>query len=167
MNKLLILLIASALLFSCSETQLEFTHTITSTEGVSNAEVSYISEAFVNDNSEDENIKNDETPVVSQPLTKGDLVVKRVDTGKYIISVSGEKGRTNFTEIPDKYINMDADIEVTRNVFHDYFPEEWEPMKDAEFTSIYIKSKSDKQVFYMKAVSTGTSKEIGMYSEDY
>ncbi len=160
MKKLFISSILAVLLFSCGEPQQEFTHSIIATDGITNAELTYIKTDIANSPDLGKSI-------VNQAITQGDFVVQRVEDGNYIITVTDQNGSTIFTEVPAKYINLDATLEVTRNIFQDYFPEEWEAMKGSNFTSIYFKSKLDNQVFYLKTVFTGTDKEIGMHSEDF
>ena len=147
-------------LFSCSEPQQEFTHSITATDGLNAAEIAY----FQTKSSEPVELG---ASILTEAIVKGDVNVQRVADGNYIITITDQGGTTTFTEVPAKYINLDATLEVTRNIFQDYFPEEWEAMKGSNFTSIYFKSKQDNQVFYLKTVFTGTDKEIGMHSEDF
>ena len=135
------------LLFSACSKQENFVHSIKSTEGIQNAELNYAGNS-------------------PQTLKDRDIQLKRTET-EVDISVKDDKGTSIFKDIPAKYINIDANVEITRNVFHDYFHEEWKAMKDVPFTSIYIKSKKDNQVFFMKTVYTGTDKEIGKYSESF
>ena len=149
MKKLFISSILAVLLFSCGEPQQEFTHSIIATDGITNAELTYIKTDIANSPDLGKSI-------VNQAITQGDFVVQRVEDGNYIITVTDQNGSTIFTEVPAKYINLDATLEVTRNIFQDYFPEEWEAMKGSNFTSIYLKT-----------VFTGTDKEIGMHSEDF
>ena len=137
---------------SCSNEQATYTQTITSTAGIKNAEISY---------------SQNDSIIYSGELSASTITYNRVADQNVIVSITDEGGTTTFTEIPSKYINLDAEVEVTRNVFHDYFPKEWEPMKGKPFSTVYIKSKQDNQVFYMKCVMTNTDKEIGKYSEDF
>ncbi len=141
----------SILLFiGCSQKE-NFTHTITSTEGINDADIAYVQ-------ADGKNIVHD--------LDTGDILVKRID-GMIQVAVKDGGSTTIFNDVPAKYINLDATVEVTRNVFQDYFPEEWEPMRGKRFTTLYIKSNMDNQVFYMKVVRTGTDVEIAKHSEDF
>lgn len=156
MKKLFYLSLLSLLFYACSEPQQEFTHTTVSTDGLLNAEIAYVKADTI-----------EEQSILSQELAKGDVVLQRVADGLYTITINDKNGTTTFMEIPSKYINLDATLEVTRNIFQDYFPEEWEVMKGSNYTAIYFKSKADNQVFYLKTVFTGSDKEIGMHSEDF
>lgn len=136
----------------CAQEQDSYTQTITSTEGLTNAELSY---------------RLGDSTLVSTELASGDISYAHIDAKQVAVEVSDASGTTTFTDVPSKYANLDAIVEVTRNVFQDYFPEEWAAMKGQPFTTIYIKSKKDNQVFYMKCVFTNTDKEIRKYSEDF
>ena len=92
--------------------------------------------------------------------------MKRV-TGLVQVAVKDGAGTTIFNDVPEKYINLDASVEITRNIFQDYFLKEWEPMRGSSFTTLYIKSNMDNQVFYIKTVKTGTDIEISKHSEDF
>ena len=140
------------LFVACAPEQATYTQTITKTTGLSNAEVSYV--------------QNDSILYTGE-LSTSAITYSRVADQNVTVSITDEGGTSTFTEVPSKYINLDAEVEVTRNVFQDYFPEEWAPMKGKPFTTLYIKSKQDNQVFYMKCVMTNTDKEIGKYSEDF
>ena len=151
-NIVSIFLFIAALLTSCSNEQETYTQTVTSTEGMLESEIKYL---------QGENI------VFAQQLVAGPMTYDRVDDSDVSVSISDVHGTSTFKDIPSKYINLDATVEVTRNVFQDYFPEEWAPMKGQPYTTLYIKSKQDNQVFYMKCVFTNTDKEISKYSEDF
>lgn len=151
MNFKITLFTLSILLFIGCSQQENFTHTITSTDGITNAELAYV--------------QADGTNIVHD-LANGEILVKRVE-GQIQVAVKDGGSTTIFNDVPAKYINMDATLEVTRNVFQDYFLEEWEPMKGKRYTTLYIKSKQDNQVFYIKAVNTGTDLEIAKHSEDF
>lgn len=148
------LTLALALLtfIGCSKPQESHTQSISSVDGISNAEITYS--------------QGDKT-IVTSGLAAGDLQYDRIESGNVTVLVTDASGTTTFADIPSKFINLDATVEVTRNVFQDYFPAEWAAMKGQQYSSIYIKSKKDDGVFYMKCVFTNTDKEIGKYSEDY
>lgn len=136
----------------CAPEQVSFTQTITNTEGLTNAKISYT--------------QNDSI-IYTGELSASAISYNRIADQNVTVSIADGSGTTTFTEVPSKYINLDAKVEVTRNVFQDYFPKEWEPMKGQPYTTLYIKSKQDNQVFYIKCVLTNTDKEIGKYSEDF
>jgi hypothetical protein len=136
----------------CTKQQESYTQTITSITGLSNSEITY---------------KQGDKTIMTNSLVAGDYQYKRIENGDVQVTVTDAGGTTTFNDVPSKYINLDATIEVTRNIFQDYFPPEWEAMKGEQFTSIYIKSKQDNQVFYMKCVFTNSDREIGKYSEDF
>ena len=136
----------------CSQEQDLYTQTITNTEGLSNAELRY---------------RLGDSTIVSAEIATGDLSYAHINSEEITVEVSDASGTTIFSDVPSKYANLDATLEVTRNVFQDYFPEEWSPMKGQPYTTLYIKSKNDSEVFYMKCVFTNTDKEIGKYSEDF
>ena len=151
MNTRISLFDLSILLFiGCSQKE-NFTHTIASTEGIKNADIAYVQ-------ADGSNFIHD--------LDTGDVMIKKVE-GLLQIAVKDGGSTTIFNDVPAKYINMDATVEVTRNIFHDYFPIEWEPMRGAKYTTLYLKSNMDNQVFFMKTVRTGTDIEIGKHSEDF
>lgn len=160
MKYLSILPLLAVLLFSCGEPQQEFTHSIIATDGLNNTEIAF-------HNSKDSDTDELGEPFMSQELAQGDVTLQRVADGVYVITITDENGTTTFNDIPAKYLNLDATLSVTRNIFQDYFPEEWEAMKGSNYTSVYFKSKADNQVFYLKTVFTGTDKEIGKHSEDF
>ena len=145
----LFLLLAIA---SCAPEQSSYTHSIVSTQGLSDATITHI---------------QDEKVLFLQPLAEGDITYENSTNADTKVIVADAGGKTTFLDVPGKYIQLDANVEVTRNVFHDYFPEKWAPMKGQNYTTIYIKSKEDDEVFYMKSVFTHTDKQIGRYSEDF
>ncbi|MFY0643492.1 MAG: hypothetical protein JXR19_03425 [Bacteroidia bacterium] len=161
MSKLLPYLFLATLFAYCTEDPTEYTHTFTSTEGINNAELIYTT---VNVGTADEPAPG----IYRFPLTKDDVIIPVVEEKRIfsIILIEGEM-ITSFEDIPAKFINMDANVEVTRNIFQSYFPEEWAPMKGSQYSSLFIQNKEDNQIFYMKTVFTGTNKEIGKHSEDY
>ncbi len=148
----LILLFASLAILGCAKQQESYTQTISAIDGISNAELTY---------------KQGDSTVVTSSLSPSDLNYQRIQDGDVTLLVTDAKGITTLNEVPSKYINLDATVEVSRNVFQDYFPEEWAEMKGQQYTTIYIKSKKDDGVFYMKCVFTNTEKEIAKYSEDF
>lgn len=148
--KISLLVLLFACFTSCSK-QESFTHSITATEGLSDAKIAYVDATGENS---------------VHPLAEGDIVLQRA-VGQYQIGVQDATGTTYFNDVPEKYINLDAKVEFTRNVFQDYFPEEWAPLKGTNYTTLYIKSKKDNQVFYIKVVKTGTDVEIGKHSESF
>ncbi|MDB4107452.1 hypothetical protein N8368_00765 [Bacteroidia bacterium] len=138
------------LLGSCSTEKESYSHKLNSVKGLSDGEIYYVAtDTFV-----------------TNSLTAGEYTYPPVSE-MVTIAVKDGNGVSSFTEVPDKYINLDAEVEVSRNVFQDYFPEEWAAMKGTNYTTIYIKSKDDNEVFYMKVVHTNTNTEIGKYSEDF
>lgn len=151
MNTKISLFALSILLFIGCSQQETFTHTITSTKGIKKAEIAYVQ-------ADGSNFIHD--------LDTGDVMIKRVE-GLLQIAVRDGGSTSIFNDVPAKYINMDATVEVTRNIFQDYFPIEWEPMRGAKYTTLYLKSNMDNQVFFMKTVRTGTDIEIGKHSEDF
>jgi hypothetical protein len=161
MNKILYLLLIVVFFASCADNQKEFTQTINSTEGIADAAILYLSGTEV-----DGNTSYSDT-LFSKPLILENLIITRSDKPLFSIQIADNNGITQFNNIPAKYIHLDASLEITRNVFHDYFPKEWEPLKGSNYTSLYIQSKNDKEVFYIKTVASGTSKEIGLHSEDF
>jgi hypothetical protein len=150
-NKL-ILGIALLTFIGCAKPQESHIQAITSVDGISNAEITY---------------QQGDSTIVTASLVAGDLQYSRIASGEVSVLVTDAKGTSTFGNVPSKYINLDATVEVSRNVFQDYFPAEWAAMKGQQYTTIYIKSKKDAGVFYMKCVFTNTEKEIGKYSEDF
>ena len=148
----LILLFVSLAILGCAKQQESYTHTISSVDGISNAEITYV--------------QND-SMVMTSSLAPSEIQYQRIESGDVTVLVTDANGTSAFNEVPSKYINLDATVEVSRNVFQDYFPEEWSLMKGQPYTTIYIKSKQDNQVFYMKCIFTNSDKEIGKYSEDF
>lgn len=148
----LILLFASLAIIGCAKQQESYTQTISTIDGISNAELTY---------------KQGDSTLVTSSLSPSELHYQRIQDGEVTVLVTDANGTSTFEEVPSKYINLDATVEVSRNVFQDYFPEEWAEMKGQQYTTIYIKSKKDAGIFYMKCVFTNTEKEIGKYSEDF
>jgi hypothetical protein len=144
--------LAILLSVGCAPEQDSYTQTITNTEGLANAKISYT--------------QNDSI-IYAGELSASAITYNRIADQNVTVKITDESGTTTFTDVPSKYINLDAEVEVTRNVFQDYFPKEWAPMKGQPYTTLYLKSKQDIQVFYMKCVMTNTDKEIGKYSEDF
>jgi hypothetical protein len=148
----LIFSLAMLLGVGCAPEQATYTQTITSTAGITSAEINY---------------SQGDSIIYAGKLAASTMFYNKVGEQNVTVSITDESGTTMFTEVPSKYINLDADVEVTRNVFQDYFPKEWEPMKGQPYTALYIKSKQNNQIFYVKCVLTNTDKEIGKYSEDF
>ncbi len=158
----------AALLFAaCTAEKEAYTHTIVKGGGVSNGEINYITEATGVGVTGGLDLMEAATPLLTFNLVNKDITVKRVPAGNYSITLKNEAGTSIFTEIPEKFINMDAEILFSRKVFEPFFPAEWEPMKGSDFTTVYLKNKDDNEVFYMKVVATGTNKEMAKYSEDF
>ncbi|HCD68869.1 MAG TPA: hypothetical protein DEQ56_10380 [Bacteroidetes bacterium] len=162
------LFIFSFLILGCQAEEHVYVHSITDISGLPNtAIISYASDFLgVGSTGGIEALANTDD-LVSQPLSKGDLIINKVGQGNYTITVKDNNGQTSFTNIPEKYLNLNATLELTRDIFQPYFPAEWEAMNGTKYTSLRIKSKQDEGVFYIKTVYTGTDKEIGKYSEDY
>lgn len=148
----LLLFVSLTIISSCTKEQESYTHTITSTEGMLESELIY---------------EQSEATLIANKLAPESLTYSKVGDADVSISVTDVHGTSTFNNVPSKYINLDASVEITRNVFQPYFPEEWEPMRGQPYTTLYIKSSQDNQVFYMQCVFTNTDKEIGKYSEDY
>jgi hypothetical protein len=128
-----------------------YVHSITKVEGISNSTITYQSADSV---------------IATGDLAKGDLTVV-ASTELANIGIQSASGKlTIFSEIPEKYINMDVNIEVAQNVFMDYFPEEWSDLKKANYTSLHMVSKKDASIFFTSVVYTNTATEIGRHSED-
>lgn len=151
LNKLVLTLILFAAV-GCAKPQESHTQTITKIEGMQSAEINY---------------QQGEASFVTANLVSSDIHYDRIGDSDVTITIGDAGGTTTFNEVPSKYINLDATVEISRNVFQNYFPEEWAAMKGQPYTTIYIKSKQDNQVFYVKCVFTNTDKEIGKYSEDF
>jgi hypothetical protein len=147
-----ILLLASLAIIGCAKQQESHTQTISSVDGIFDAELTYLQEDSI---------------IVTSSLTPSDLNYQRIVDGDVSVLVTDASGTSTFEKVPSKYINLDATIEVSRNVFQKYFPEEWAEMKGQQYTTIYIKSKKDDGVFYMRCVFTNSDQEIAKYSEDF
>ena len=162
------LFIFSFFILGCQVEEQVYVHTIADIAGLPNtATISYTSDFLgVGSTGGIEALANADD-LISQPLSKGDLTLPKVDQGNYTIRVKDNSGQTSFTNIPEKYLTLNATGEITRNIFQSYFPAEWEAINGSKYTSIRIQSKQDKGVFYIKTVYTGTDKEIGKYSEDF
>ncbi len=154
--RMMIVMCALGMMQSCTEPQQEFVHSLNSIEGISDAVLSY-------SQSSAETIDT----IISKDLSLGDMQIDRIEGEVVKIEIRDANGSTVFNDIPSKYINMDAQLEISRNVFQPYFPEEWSAMKAGDFTSIYIVNSEDKEEFFIKTVHTGTDMQIGMHSEDY
>lgn len=152
--------IANQLIFSltllaaigCVKPQKSHVQVISAVQGISQGEITYM---------------QGEDTITTAALEEGEINYDRIAEQDVQIHITDAGGSTTFNEVPSKYINLDATLEVSRNVFQDYFPEKWSPMKGQQYTTIYIKSKQDNQVFYVKSVFTNSEKEIGRYSEDF
>ncbi|MFT5724869.1 MAG: hypothetical protein ACI9JN_001992 [Bacteroidia bacterium] len=160
MIKTLQILLLTIIIASCTETQEQFTHTYASTEGINNAQLTYAPHGVDLDDSSN-------AVLFRLPLMKDEIIIPSVKDDLYSIVITDDNGITSFEQIPAKFINIDATIEVTRNIFQSYFPEEWTPMKGSQFSTLYIQKADDAEVFYIKTVYTGTNNEIGMHSEDH
>ena len=148
----LILLLASLAIIGCAQKQESHTQTISSVDGLSDAELIY---------------EQGDSIIVTSNLTSSDLNYQRILDQDVTVLVTDASGTSTFEKVPSKYINLDATVEVSRNIFQDYFPEEWSEMKGQQYTTIYIKSIEDDGVFYMKCVFTNSDEEIAKYSEDF
>lgn len=87
------------------------------------------------------------------------------DSGAIIINHA--QGASVFNNIPAKYLNLDAKVEISRSEWKDYFLPEWTPMRGLDYMTLYIQSKQDKDVFYILVIHTGTDMEIARHSEDF
>ena len=160
MIKTLQLILLTVIIVSCTETQDQFTHTYSSTDGINNAQLTYAPYGADLDDSSD-------AVLLRLSLMDGEKIIPKVNDDVYSIVITDDNGITSFEKIPAKFINIDATIEVTRNKFQPYFPEEWAPMKGSQFSTLYIQKADDAEVFYLKTVATGTNNEIGKHSEDH
>lgn len=149
--KIILPCLFSLLLIVGCEEQNSFIHQIQQVDGIENAVISY---------------QSSDSIVATSELEPAEMTVKRVNNLTNIGIQTGAGQLTIFSEIPEKYINMDADIEIGRDVFMDYFPEEWSDLKKAHYTSIHIRSKTDRDLFFTAVVYTNTATEIGRHSED-
>ncbi len=154
-------------LTACTTKQATYKHSLVPGGGVSNPEITYLHEAAGVSLSGGIDFIESATPFVETTLEAKDITIDNVPKGNYSITLKNESGTSTFTGIPEKFINIDADILFSRKVFEPFFPSEWEPMKGNNFTTLFIRSKRDSQIFYMKIVATGTNKEMAKYSEDY
>lgn len=159
--------LAAILLAACTAEKEVYTHTIVKGGGVSTGEISYIEETTGVGATGALDLMETATPLLTTSLEEKDISINSVPNGNYTIALMNDAGTSTFTEIPEKFINMDADVLFSSKVFEPFFPAEWEPMKGADFTTVYIRSKKDNQVFYMKIVASGTNKEMAKYSEDF
>ena len=159
--------LAALFVAACTTEKESYTHSLKTGGGISTAEVSYYQEVTGVGVTGGLDLMEAATPLVQTTLENSDISINHVEKGNYTIELSTQSGKSTFTEIPEKFINMDADISFSSKVFESFFPEEWAPMKGSDYTTLYIKSKKDNQVFYIKVVATGTNKEIGKYSEDF
>ncbi|MDB4161557.1 hypothetical protein N9772_04240 [Bacteroidia bacterium] len=155
------------LIAACTAEQATYIHSLVPGGGISTAEITYLHEATGVGISGGLDLIESATPIVETTLEAKDIKVDHVPKGNYSVILKNESGTSTFTGIPEKFINMDADILFSRKVFEPFFPTEWEPMKGSDFTTLYIKSKRDNQIFYMKIVATATNNEMAKYSEDY
>lgn len=158
---------AVLLLAACSTEKESYTHTLIKGKGISSGVVSYIEEVTGVGTTGALDLLEAATPLLQTPLAAKDITIKHVPQGNYTISINNEEGTSSFTEIPEKFINMDAEVQFSSKVFESFFPKEWEAMKGTNYTTLYLKNKQDNQIFYMKVVATGTSKEMAKYSEDF
>jgi hypothetical protein len=155
------------ILAACSSEQESYTHSLTKGDGISAAEISYSLEATGLGTTGALDLIEAATPIVETSLEAKDIIFEHVQNGNYSIDLKEGTSTSTFTEIPEKFINLDAEVTFSRKVFESIFPKEWEPMKGTDYSTIVIKSKKDNQVFYTQAVSTGTNKQIAQYSEDF
>ena len=65
------------------------------------------------------------TPLVETTLEAKDITVENVPKGNYSVVLKNDSGTSTFTDIPEKFINMDADILFSRKVFEPFFPTRW------------------------------------------
>lgn len=158
---------ALLLLAACSAEKESYVHSLLKGDGIGDAEVSYIQEVTGIGVTGGLDLMQSTDPLLQTPLDNKDITVKHVQNGNYSISLKNEYGESIFTEIPEKFVNMDADVSFSRKVFESFFPKEWEPMRGTDYSTLYIKSKRDNQIFFMKVVQTGTNKEMAKYSEDF
>ncbi|PCJ63851.1 MAG: hypothetical protein COA58_14560 [Bacteroidetes bacterium] len=152
MNKYLLTLFLAVVLVSCADEKTNFTHHINNSETINSAELIY---------------QMGDSTVLKGDITQQDLTILRQETSVYNVTVAESNQSSTFTNIPAKYIHLDANVEVSRNVFHSYFPAEWKEMKGVNYTSIKITNSEDPAIFYVAVVHTGTKKEIAKHSEDY
>lgn len=156
------------LLFAaCAAEKEAYTHTLVQGKGLPSSVIYYWQETTGVGVTGALDLMEAATPIVQVSLENTDIVIPQVANGNYSISIENEAGTTTFTEIPEKFINMDAEVLFSSKVFEPYFLKEWTPMKGTDYTTLYIKSKLDNQVFYIKVVLTGTTQEIAKYSEDF
>lgn len=165
--KVYTLLGLALLIAACTAEKESYTHTLAQGEGIPSSVIYYWQEATGIGVTGALDLMESATHIVKTPLKNIDIEVPQVANGNYSISIENEAGTTIFTEIPEKFINMDAEVSFSSKVFEPFFLKEWNPMKGKDYTTLYIKSKLDNQVFYIKVVLTGTTQEIAKYSEDF
>jgi|GEM_PF-5414579 len=69
-----------------------------------------------------------------------------------------------FPDIAQKYFNMEGNIEITTNIYHDYFPEEWSPLKQGgDYLTYSFYGGEDRLFFIVFNLASGA--EIGSYFE--
>ena len=155
------------ILAACSTEQESYTHSFTKGGGISSADISYSLEATGVGTTGALDLMEAATPFVESALETKDITFDHVQNGNYSVTLKEGSITSTFTEVPEKFINLDAEVTFSRKVFESIFPEEWSPMKGTDYSSIIIQSKKDNQVFYTQAVATGTNKQIAQYSEDF
>ncbi|MBT6236574.1 MAG: hypothetical protein HOI49_10865 [Bacteroidetes bacterium] len=161
------LYLIALLLAACSSEQETFTHTLNHHTGLTTGTIFYIQEATGIGATGALDLMEASEPILMISLDSTSVNLTEVETGNYTISLKNESGVSSFTEIPEKYLNMNAGVYFSRKVYESNFPQEWAPMKGTDYTTLYISSAQDNQVFYIQVVATGTNKKIAMHSEDY
>lgn len=159
--------IAAILLAACTAEKEAYTHTIVVGGGINSGKINYIEEATGVGATGALDLMEAATPLLTTSLEAKDITINHVQNGNYTISLTHDAGTSTFTEIPEKFINMDAEVLLSRKVFEPFFLKEWEPMRNTDFTTLYLKNKNDNQIFYMKIVASGSDKEMAKYSEDF
>ena len=144
--------ILSLVMVSCEPNEGPFIHEIRSVENIEQSQIIY---------------QSNDSIIASGGLKESELTVN-LALGLTQIGIQEPSGKlTIFAEIPEEFINMDADVEIGRNRMYDYFPDDWANLKKANFTSLHIVSKTDRSKFFTLVVYTGTAIEIGRNSEQY
>lgn len=85
-------------------------------------------------------------------------------TDSVTLRIESPSHNLKFHPIAKKYFNMPGSIKVTKNVYHDYFPEEWKPLKRRSNYLTYSFFSDEDHLFFI-TYDLASGNEIGSYFE--
>jgi hypothetical protein len=134
-------------LVSCGHPD-NYIHTISDNSGIENLAITYLG-------TKAEIVAFRSTDSSAQSIHFDDSVM---------LTISSPEFTLKFPRFAEKYVNMNGDITITTNTYHDYFPTEWHSLRKAN-NYLTFKFMNDEQHLYYIIYNMANGEEIASYFE--